>query len=233
MSSAKGELKIVFNTFGTPTLPPLTGMLHVRGPKLAGGALFSFQTIVSQCYPFIALYFYRTSDIKDKADVDLLKTVFIILASSWFLCVLAFLRVTNKDFWHTFWSTATGWQFTIDSFNKSKDPETKMLTIFKNHSSFTTKIKDKVITYMHDNWENWCQTRPAWFTPKFIASVGDEFIPGRALKQLNEAAAGGVREKLQPTTISSMKEVVITLTTIDTITDVYMIYLYKVNGLHR
>ena len=30
-----------------------------------------------------------------------------------------------------------------------------------------------------------------------------------------------------------MKEVVLTLTTVDTVTDVYMIYLYKVNGLHR
>ena len=29
-----------------------------------------------------------------------------------------------------------------------------------------------------------------------------------------------------------MKEVVITLTTVDTMTDVYMIYLYKENGLH-
>jgi len=194
--------------------------------------LFSFQTIVSQCYPFIALYFYRTSDIEDKAAVDLLKKVFIILASSWFLCVLAFLRVTNRDFWHTFWSTATGWQFTIDSFNKSDDPETKMLTIFENHHSFTTSIRDEVITYMHANWATWVRTKPAWFTPHFIASVGDEFIPGRALQQLNEAAAGGAREKLQPTTLSSMKEVVLTLTTVDTVTDVYMIYLYKVNGFH-
>ena len=145
---------------------------------------------MSQCYPFIALYFYRTSDIKDKADVDLLKTVFIILASSWFLCVLAFLRVTNIDFWHTFWSTATGWQFTVDSYNKSDNPETKMLTIFDNHHSFTTSIRDEVITYMHANWATWVRTKPAWFTPKFIASVGDEFIPGRALQLLNDAAAG-------------------------------------------
>jgi len=29
-----------------------------------------------------------------------------------------------------------------------------------------------------------------------------------------------------------LKEVVLTLTTVDTVTDVYMIYLYKVNGLH-
>ena len=73
-----------------------TGMIHARGPKLAGGALFTFQTIVIQCYPFVALHFYKTSDIEDKADVDKLNTLFVILASSWFLCVLAFLRVTKK-----------------------------------------------------------------------------------------------------------------------------------------
>ena len=52
-----------------------TGMLHCRGPKLAGGALFTFQTIVSQCYPFVALHFYKTSEIEDKTDVDMLNTV--------------------------------------------------------------------------------------------------------------------------------------------------------------
>ena len=108
-------------------------MTHARGPKLAGGALFSFQTIVSQCYPFVALYFYSISDIKNKTDVDMLNTVFIVLASSWFLCVLAFLWVTKKEFWHTFTSTVTGWQFTIDSFHASDDPETKLLTAFDNH----------------------------------------------------------------------------------------------------
>ena len=110
-----------------------TGMIHARGPKLAGGALFTFQTIVSQCYPFVALSFYRTSDIEDKADVDMLNTVFIVLASSWFLCVLAFLRVTKKEFWNTFTSTVTGWQFTIDSFRASNDPQAKLLTAFDNH----------------------------------------------------------------------------------------------------
>ena len=110
-----------------------TGMIHARGPKLAGGALFTFQTIVSQCYPFVALSFYRTSDIEDKADVNMLNTVFIVLASSWFLCVLAFLRVTKKEFWNTFTSTVTGWQFTIDSFRASNDPQAKLLTAFDNH----------------------------------------------------------------------------------------------------
>jgi len=74
-----------------------------------------------------------------------------------------------------------------------------------------------------------------WFTPGLISQIPDEFIPSRNLQQLNNAAVAEgkkEREKLQPTTISSMKEIVITLTTVDTMTDVFMIYLYKKNGLH-
>jgi len=175
------------------------------------------------------------SVIEDKADVDMLNTVFIILASSWFACVVAFLFVTNKDFWHTFWSTATGWQFTIDSFNKSDDPETKMLTIFENHHSFTDSIKPEVIAYMHANWARWTRTSPPWFTSNFIASVDDVYIPKQSLRRMSEAAieAGKLgRERREIVTLSSMKEVVITLTTVDTMTDVFIIYLYHENGLH-
>ena len=165
-------------------------MLHLRGPKICGGALFSFQTIVSQCYPFISLYFYRRSMLENKIDPDTLNSAFTLLAITWLACALAFLRVTKSEFYHTFTSTITGWQFTIDSFRKSDDPETKMLTIFDNHSSFTESIKDEVIAYMRDNWAEWVRTEPAWFTPKFISSVGDEFIPDAHLRQLNAGGGG-------------------------------------------
>ena len=162
-------------------------MLHLRGPKLIGGALFSFQTIVSQCYPFVSLYFFRRSTtIENKTDPDMLNTAFTFLAITWLACAVACLVATKSEFYHTFTSTITGWQFTIDSFRKSDDPETKMLTIFDNHSSFTESIKDEVIAYMRDNWAEWVRTEPTWFTPKFISSVGDEFIPDAHLRQLNE-----------------------------------------------
>ena len=177
------------------THPPRAGMFHLRGPKLVGGALFSFQTIVSQCYPFVSLYFYRRSTaIENKTDPDMLNMAFTLLAITWLACAVAFLVVTKSEFYHTFISTITGWQFTIDSYNKSDNPETKMLTIFENHSSFTESIKDEVIAYMRDNWAEWVRTEPAWFTPKFIASVGDEFIPDAHLLQL-DANAGGTRQR--------------------------------------
>ncbi len=128
-------------------------MVHLRGPKLIGGALFSFQTIVSQCYPFVSLYFYRRSTaIENKTDPDLLNMAFTILAIMWLACAVAFLVVTKSAFYHTFTSTITGWQFTINSFRKSDNPETKMLTISDNHSSFTESIKPEVIADTRDTW---------------------------------------------------------------------------------
>ena len=206
-------------------LVDFTGLIQCRGAKLMGGSLFTFSTVLGQILPFVALSLYD-------ASTNAMNAALIILACCWGVSVVVFFGLIDRDKWWTFYGTITGAQATIHTFRSSDNPAIKMNAIFTNHSSFTESIKEEVIIYMHDNWAEWERTQPAWFTPKFIASVGDEFIPGRALQQLNEAAAGGVREKLQPTTISSMKEVVITLTTVDTVTDVYMIYLYKVNGLH-
>jgi len=218
----------------TKVLVDFTGMIHLRGPKLMGGSLFTFSTIVSQVLPFVALSLYSASTtIENKKNLHEINIALIVQACSWGLSVIAFFGLIKREKWSTFYGMLTGAQAMIQLFLSSEDPAIKTYAIFGNHLSFTTSIKDEVITYMHAKWAEWERTQPAWFTPKFIATVGDEFIPGCALQQLNEAAAGGTREKLQPTTISSMKEVVITITTVDTITDVFMIHLYKEIGLHR
>jgi len=99
-----------------------TGMLHCRGPKLAGGALFTFQAIVSQCYPFVAALVQDERNWGQNRRGHAEHGV-IVLASSWFACMLAFLRVTKKEFWNTFTSTVTCWQFTIDSFRRPPDED--------------------------------------------------------------------------------------------------------------
>jgi len=201
-----------------------------------GGSLFALLTVLGQILPFVALSFYSTSTtIENKSNPHEMNIVLIVLACCWGVSVLTFFGLIDRDKWWTFYGTTTGAQDTVKTFRSSDNPAIKMNAIFTNHSSFTESIKDEVIAYMRDNWAEWVRTQPAWFTPKFIASVGDEFIPGRALQQLNDTAieAGKLgRERRKILTLSSMKEVVITLTTVDTITDVYMIYLYKVNGLH-
>jgi len=216
-------------------LVDFTGMIHCRRAKLMGGSLFTFSTVLGQILPFVALSLYSASNtVENKTNTHKINIALIVQACGWGTSVVVFFGLIDRDKWWTFYGTTTGAQATIQTFRSSDNPAIKMNAIFTNHSSFTESIKDEVIAYMRDNWAEWVRTQPAWFTPKFIASVGDEFIPERALRRLSETAieAGNLgRERRKILTLSSMKEVVITLTTVDTLTDVYTIYLYKVNGL--
>ena len=164
-------------------LVDFTGLVHARSPKLTGGALFSFLTIVSQGYPFVALFFYDKSKMVENrmATLDLL-VVFICLASLWVGCVLAFFWITKKEYWHLFFSTITGKQFTIKNFQESDDPETKMLTAFDNHISFIMPIKEEVKVYVREHWVEFQGAE--WFTRGLVSHIGDEFIPNDKLEEL-------------------------------------------------
>jgi len=180
-------------------LVDFTGLIHCRGAKLMGGSLFTFSTVLGQILPFVALSLYSASTtVENKTNTHKMNIALIVQACCWGLSVIAFFGLIDSEKLWTFYGTTTGAQATIQTFRSSDDPAIKMNAIFSNHSSFTESIKDEVIAYMRDNWAEWERTQPAWFTPKFIASVGDEFIPGRALHQLNEAAietGGGARRR--------------------------------------
>jgi len=118
-------------------LVDFTGNIHCRGPKLAGGALFTLLTIYAQAFPFGAslLYFYKGSngEIDHLLHEGHLRAGLICLACFWCVVVVAFLAIINKEFLVTFYSKVTGWQFTINSFRDSSDPYVKMMTAFDNH----------------------------------------------------------------------------------------------------
>ena len=169
-----------------------------------GGSLFALLTVLGQILPFVALSFYSTSTtIENKSNPHEMNIVLIVLACCWGVSVLTFFGLIGRDKWRTFFWTITGAQDTVKTFRSSDNPAIKMNAIFTNHSSFTESIKDEVIAYMHDKWAEWERTQPAWFTPKFIASVGDEFIPERALRALNRASVGGVRLRRESTRLSA------------------------------
>jgi len=167
-------------------LVDFTGLLHFRGPKLTGGVPFSFLTIISQLYPFVALFFYdKSPTIENRMATAELLIVFIGLASLWVICLIAFLLITNKKYRHIFWSPVTGKQFTINCFQESEDPEVKMLTAFDNHISFIQPIKEEVKQFVREHWAEFQGAE--WFTKGLIANIPDEFIPVDQLEELGGA----------------------------------------------
>jgi len=168
-----------------------------------GGAIFSLSCILGQVLSFVALSFYSTSTtIENKLNPHKMNIALIVQACCWGLSVIAFFGLINRKKMWSFYSTKTGAQSVIQTYRFSDDPAVKTDMVFGFHSSFTESIKDEVIAYMHDNWAEWERTQPEWFTPKFISSVGDEFIPKRSLRELNRASVDGVRAKRESLNLS-------------------------------
>ena len=177
-------------------------MIFCRGCPLMGGFIFSLSCILGQVLPFVALSFYSTSTtVENKLNPHEINIALIVLACCWGLSVIAFFSLINRKKMWSFYSTNTGAQSIIRRYRFSDDPAIKTNAIFEfygYYSSLSESFKDEGIAYMHDNWAEWERTQPEWFTPKFISSVGDEFIPNRALRELNEAAIaaeGGAKRR--------------------------------------
>ena len=167
-----------------------------------GGAIFSLSCILGQVLSFVALSFYSTSTtIENKLNPHKMNIALIVQACCWGLSVIAFFGLIDRKKMWSFYSTNTGAQSIIRRYRFSDDPAIKTNAIFAFYgycSSYDDSFKNEVIAYMHDNWAEWERTQPEWFTPKFISSVGDEFIPNRALRELNEAAIaaeGGAKRR--------------------------------------
>ena len=177
--------------------------------------------IWAQIMPFVALSFYEGRN-KEQLQILLLVSV-----GTWLVLNGLFFAAIDRSYMHTFFGTKTAPQYTVELFRTSTLDNAKFRACFTNTRSYIAECEEEVRAWMEANYE--ILVGEEWF---IVAKVPDDFLPRRILDELNEAAVGGVREKLQPTTISELKEVVITLTTVDTVTDIYVIYLYKENGLH-
>ena len=172
-------------------LADFTGCVHVRGPKLMGGLAFAVSTLISQCLPFVSYHFYTNDEsLENPMPQRELLWGLVGITTLWAMSAGTFMKVIKKGYRKTFFGTVTGKQFTIDSFQASDDPQTKMLTAFDNHISFIKPIKEEVKKYVADNWDSWVDED--WLTPGFIAQIPDEFIPSHALRALN---VGGPRER--------------------------------------
>jgi len=195
----EGGLKITCAFFChviTKTIVDFTGMIHMRGPKLVGGLMFLALTIEAQVLPFVAFEIYkRSDDVENKLDLEELETALRALLGAWAINMLLFVMLIKQKYRKTFWDPQTGWQMVIATFENSNDAYLKLNAIFTNHISMSRRIKGNVIEYMAENWAEWERAKPSWFTTGFISKIPDEFIPRRALRALNHASVGGVREK--------------------------------------
>ena len=110
-----------------------------------------------------------------KIDATLMYSFVFGLAVLWIFSFALFLNQINPVYIQTFYDTRTGSQYIIDLYRSGDD--SKKISIFKNNVRQWSSIRGEVITWTTSNWKTWVETKPAWFTSSFTATVPDEFIP--------------------------------------------------------
>ena len=93
-----------------------------------------------------------------------------------------FLILINKDYLWTFLDTRTGKQFECDKFHTSATDFEKFKIIVGTHRSYYDYIQEDIMKWLNDNWLDWEESSPEWFTAENIAKVPSDMLPVHVLK---------------------------------------------------
>ena len=165
--------------------------------------------IWAQIMPFVALGWYKGE------NKEQLETLLLVSFGLWLVLNGLFFWSIESSFVRTFFTRKTAPQYTVELFRTSTTDNAKFRACFTNTRSYIAECEDEVRAWMEQNYE--ILVGEDWF---IVAKVPDDFLPKRILGELNALAISegkSGREKMEATTLSSMKEIIITLSTVDLI----------------
>ena len=165
--------------------------------------------IWAQIMPFVALSFY------EGGNKEQLRTLLLVSFGIWLVLNGLFFCSIERSFVGTFFGTKTAPQYTVELFRTSTTDKAKFRACFKNTRSYIAECEDEVRGWLRENYE--LLVGEEWFR---VELVPDDLLPKQMLDELNELAISegkSGREKMEATTLSSMKEIIITLSTVDLI----------------
>ena len=110
------------------------------------------------------------------------------LSAGWGFFFMAFLMLMKKGFRSTFFSTQTGYQWTMSLFLEGRHDSTKRRVLVHNKRHWAA-IRDDVKAWTLENWERWEEEKPEFFNDAFKATVDDDMIPAASLRKLNGAGS--------------------------------------------
>ena len=165
--------------------------------------------IWAQIMPFVALSFY------EKENKEQLQPLLLVNCGIWVVLNGLFFCSIDRSFVWTFFGRQTAPQYTVDLFRNSEDDASKFDAAFDNRLSYLAECEEEVKGWIAQNYD--ILVGEEWF---IVAKVPDDFLSKQILGELNELAISegkSGREKMEATTLSSMKEIIITLSTVDLI----------------
>ena len=98
-----------------------------------------------------------------------------------------FLKMTNQESIPTFFSTTTGKEFAVQNYEEAETDALKF-EIFGHHRSYYDSIQSELMKWLNDNYKQWEESSPDWFTADAISNIPPDMLPVSVLQRM-----GGVK----------------------------------------
>jgi hypothetical protein len=151
-----------------------TSIVQFRHPNEVGGVYWAFGFVLTMGSLPVAIMI--ADSVLTETAISLAWSVVKYFIPGSLVCFAVFFLNIERKYWHTFWSTQKGKDYTMSSFLEGETNNVKF-RVFKMSRHHWVSIDDNVRKWVRENWANWEGEKPEWFTDQMKALVPVEFIP--------------------------------------------------------
>ena len=147
-------------------------------PFDVGGLYWCAVLAIGQATSFVAAYLY-TRDGEKMGIVVAPRDIWAlmgVLEACFVVFFGAFMAMIKQKYRLTFLSTVTGKQFSVDKFKEAKCDEAR-IEVFSKHPSYYESNRKAVKLWVLENYFDWIDERPEWFTERVKALIPIDMLP--------------------------------------------------------
>ena len=161
-----------------------TSLVQFRHPFEFGGALWSFNLILSMASFPISLYILQANGSVNHLEVVEQGWLHcLILVPSVVLTFVILLYTIDQDFLSTFISPMNTRDFLASSFREAKSDRARAQNFFSITKKYWDSTEDEARYWVAQNWDRWELEKPPWLNEVMRESIPLDFIPkGRSQK---------------------------------------------------
>ena len=134
----------------------------------------------------MSIYIYET--YAEDPNKELIATLWKVISGLLVFSMLnfaLFLKLINREYWTTFFTTITGKQYVVKNY-KEADSDEMRFDVFTHNRNFYDPIQEDIMKWLNSNWEKWEDEAPDWFNSIAISGSPSDLLPIKVF-----AAMGG------------------------------------------
>ncbi len=102
--------------------------------------------------------------------------LFGALELSFVLFFAIFISTIRKKYIATFFTTVTAKEFNVRNYCEATTDQARS-DVFGLHPSYYSSIRGEVKDWVRENWIDWIEENPEWFTSRLRAQIPADMIP--------------------------------------------------------